>query len=149
MLVDKLCEPGDTYKQIKRHITINGISATNCDCDIFFRLLESCGVTSSSVNPEDLMNPNSKLSSQQLYKLGVRLVYKYNLELGEPAGTHTYTHTHKTHTHSHSATHAHSFFHHQNLFRTCAETFPHLFKRKAGASLHHMLQSKYVEVCTM
>ena len=68
---------------------------------------------SSVVNPEALMTPNSKLNSQQLYKLGMRFVEKYSLKLGEPghlsahARTHTRTHTH-TRMHAHTHTHTHT-----------------------------------------
>ena len=82
-LVDKLCEPGKTYKQITRYYS-NNIIIVHIHALVFVsRFLKECGITSSVVNPESLMAPNSKLNSQQLYKLGLRFVEKYNLKLGE------------------------------------------------------------------
>ena len=96
------------------------------------------------------MAPNSKLNSQQLYKLGLRFVEKYNLKLGDLFHSHTLTYTH-THTHInkliwHSLLIILCISLAYALYGTYVGMFPHLFKRKSSASLHHMLHSKYVEV---
>ena len=150
-LVDKLCEPGKTYKQITRYYN-NNIIIVYIHALIFVsRFLEECGITSSVVNPESLMAPNSKLNSQQLYKLGLRFVEKYNLKLGEslspslspPPTPPPLSLWYSLLTYYALIVSSLAYALYDGVH---VGMFPHLFKRKSSASLHHMLHSKYVEV---